>query len=189
MRKRTMVLTTFVVAGWIGTSFALASPPGDDGKKPDAFPKGPPVEQIFNAMDSDGDGMISKEEFEKHFANIGPAEPAFSGRPGFGPGFGHGPMMRMEWHHRGSMGHAFGPPMREFGREFGAQRPGFGDRDFRRGGPGFAARGFQRGGPDRDHGERGLRFEGRGPRHGGPEFDGPPGFPGKSSPPEDDPGE
>ncbi len=187
--KRFMVcaLAAFVTAGFVGT--ALAQGPPEEGGRPDGPPNAPRFERIFAAIDTDGDGMISPEEFEAHFDKMlsrrgGPGMPA-NDMPGHGrmmgrgpAQMGHGPMGHRPMGHR-PMGHC--PMERDFAPQM-KYRQGppceCGNCPFARDGergPKFDGRGPQRGGFD---GERGPKFDGRGPQRGGfdgergPKFDG-----------------
>ena len=104
MRKRmTLLWSAVMTVGLFGV--ALAQEPPAEGEKADAPPKMPRVERMFNVIDADKDGVISKEEFQSHFENM-PMQ-AGMGRGGFpqGPRFdGRGPYA--------------------YGRQFGFQRGG-----------------------------------------------------------------
>ena len=168
MRKRmTLLWSAAITVGLIGATLTLAQEPPAEGEKADAPPKMPRVERMFNVIDADKDGVISKEEFQSHFENMPmqagmgrggfPQGPRFNGRgaqgfqrggPGMpGRGYGRGPMMG-----QGPMQYG-GPPMFEPGPQSG----------FQRGGPGMPGRGYGRG-----------PMMGQGPmQYGGPPMFGP----------------
>jgi len=180
MRKRmTLLWSTAITVSLIGV--ALAQKPPAEGEKADAPPKMPRVERMFNVMDTNKDGVISKEEFQSHFedmpmqAGMGrdnfPQGPRFDDR---GPQFGmHGPQGGFQ---RGGFGMPGGPgrgpimgqgPMQYGGPPMFTPGPQGG---FQRGGPGMP------GGPDRGprNDARGQRGD-RGPREGrGPQGNMPP---------------
>ncbi|MEN1678494.1 MAG: hypothetical protein AAGJ46_02800 [Planctomycetota bacterium] len=119
--RTSSVAACLLAAGLVAAT--NAQPGGEEGNRAERGrrPGPPPPDVIFDEIDADGDGSVSREEFIRHheerFGEGGPPRPrGEGGRPGFGPPEGGG--------------EGFGPPPRE-------------GRGERRGPPPFAQQGGQ----------------------------------------------